>query len=563
MISALTKKEKYFFLGLLALGAALILINLGQHDIIGDDGTYAFRSIHYFDYMASIKQTTPIQWFGFRPWWSYLSFHDHPPIFFLINFIFLKILGISTLVSRLPTALAAIGSLAAIFFWMKEKSGTPAGLAALAALAVNNYFIWIGRIGLLEGIMILFLILGALYFERGFDKDEKNFFFAGIFLGLAFLTKYVVLFALPGFLIYALSKSRRAKWKTKGFWLGVAAFMIVIGPVLIYNFALFRARGHFDVQFADLFNQSHSDWTILSDRAKTLNLLSIGGTLSLLADGMSLPYALAALAALAYLLLRSLRGRQQLPLPALILISFIIFLAFVGGGDERWVSALSPFAAAIIGLAVAPYVKNRLIMAGAAAVGVWALIYSVNTNHLVKPLPEPFTKSQNLWVAHLGYNELDAWVRKKLEGKFADPTTEESVRRTWYRYIKPEAIDFTGEIDPAAVIRPIIVYDQNLNWFSSLWIFERWRLYKNFMIMNAEEFIKGLQDEESIEVVRQNFDDIYVISAGEEITSRASAKSPWTELALKPFKEAGTDPEVILDPYGRTAFAIYHLPIQR
>src|SRR3989338_6676715 len=102
----MTKTQKLLFVAILAIGAGFIFFRLTRADMLGDDATYALRSIGYFDYLASAEQTTPVQWFGYRPWWSFLSFHDHPPLYFLIHYTAFKLFGVSALAARVPTALA-------------------------------------------------------------------------------------------------------------------------------------------------------------------------------------------------------------------------------------------------------------------------------------------------------------------------------------------------------------------------------------------------------------------------------------------------------------------------
>src|SRR3989344_3374609 len=141
----MSRNQKLVLAGIVLLAAFLIFFRLTRHDILGDDGHYSFRAIGYFDYLGSLEQTTPVQWFGERPWWSLLSFHDHPPLVFLIQHIFFKLFGVSLLVSRLPAALAAVGSVLVLFFIGRKLGEINAGLFAAAALAVNSYFLWTGR----------------------------------------------------------------------------------------------------------------------------------------------------------------------------------------------------------------------------------------------------------------------------------------------------------------------------------------------------------------------------------------------------------------------------------
>jgi 4-amino-4-deoxy-L-arabinose transferase-like glycosyltransferase len=109
-------------LGIIVAAAFFLrLFNLGGQDMASDDVLYSFRSIGLVDYVASINlQSTPTTWFSERQWWQGLSFHDHPPMVFIIQWIFFKIGGINVWAARLPFAPAGTLSVFFLFFWAKN-----------------------------------------------------------------------------------------------------------------------------------------------------------------------------------------------------------------------------------------------------------------------------------------------------------------------------------------------------------------------------------------------------------------------------------------------------------
>ena len=136
--------SKYIIVGIVLLATLLRFINLGAQDMVGDDATYAFRSVGYFDHMVSQLQTTPLQWFEEAPWWVKLSFHDHPPLIFLIHFLFFKVSGsMSTVVARLPDALMGIASVWLVFLIGKRLWSRRVGEIAAFLLAVDPYHLWV------------------------------------------------------------------------------------------------------------------------------------------------------------------------------------------------------------------------------------------------------------------------------------------------------------------------------------------------------------------------------------------------------------------------------------
>src|SRR3989344_1007245 len=105
----LSKKQTWSLLiSILILAAFLRLYNLTSADVITDEALIAFRAIGYIDFFVSPYQTTPYEWFSDTPAWVKLSFHDHPPLIFLIENLFFKVFGVNVFSLRLPSGLAEL-----------------------------------------------------------------------------------------------------------------------------------------------------------------------------------------------------------------------------------------------------------------------------------------------------------------------------------------------------------------------------------------------------------------------------------------------------------------------
>ena len=252
--------EKQILIAILLLGALLRFWGLGSAEFFHDEGFYAFRSVGYLDYLQSDDQTTPIQWFkdGDLPFWTSLSFHDAPPLFFLVQNFFFRIFGDSLFAARLPSALAGIASIYLVYllgkrFFQSERTGQLVGILAALLLAVNHIHIWISRSSLLESLQI-FLILLNIYYFFVFLENPKKWKMFGLTLGLAFLAKYTSGFLAQVYGAYLLI-FKRDLLKKRELYLTLALAVILFSPVFIYNFYLYQAVGHFDLQFAYLFGQ--------------------------------------------------------------------------------------------------------------------------------------------------------------------------------------------------------------------------------------------------------------------------------------------------------------------
>src|SRR3989338_5227713 len=114
-MAKLKSRSFLWLLLILVVAGVLRFYQLGLADVITDEVLIAFRSIGYIDFFSSPYQTTPWEWFSDLPWWLKLSFHDHPPLIFLIQHWFFQLLGQNVIVLRLPFALAGIFSVFLFF----------------------------------------------------------------------------------------------------------------------------------------------------------------------------------------------------------------------------------------------------------------------------------------------------------------------------------------------------------------------------------------------------------------------------------------------------------------
>ncbi len=136
-----------------------------------------------------------------------LGYYDHPP---MIGWLLAPLAGVSEApwLMRLPAvlvpALVALAVRAALARWFEagEARASLAGLAVLLApLNVWNVLITT------DTPLVLFSAASTLAFARGAQKQSARWFFvSGIFLGLAFLSKYFAVLLGVAFLAYAALK---------------------------------------------------------------------------------------------------------------------------------------------------------------------------------------------------------------------------------------------------------------------------------------------------------------------------------------------------------------------
>jgi len=553
-------KSKNLLLLLLFLILLLAIIlrfwDLGRADVLTDEVLIAFRSIGYIDFFASPYQTTPWEWFSDIPSWARLSFHDHPPLVFLIQHLSFKLLGQNLIALRLPLVLAGIGSVFLLYFIGKKLFNQQIGLIASLFLAVSSYHVWISRIGLQESIVI-FLTLLCFYLFLQSLEDNQHWRW-GIGLGLALLAKYTAIVLVPIFGIYLLV-FKRSVFKDKRFWLAVIIAIIIFSPVLIYNLKLYQARGHFDLQFSYLFGQEVAEWQHLPGKIQAGNFSNrLQNLIPALAKGMMWPMFILFVASFffaAYKIIRKLFQDKTLDNSKSLLIASVIFfssLFLLVGPSKRFVSTIVPFAILLIAWFISQQkiiIKYGLII---FLVGI-EIFFVVNTLFTHYPIGRV-----NLTYSYVdvesynwGYNQLNNYLVQLLEDK--RPAITFPVKYQFLQEIKEKALTHAEQQgqEPASLL---LIYDSNMYNLATFWLFHRQLVYQAWPVVTAETYIEQGHDY----WLEQGVTDFYFfkIIDGKLVFPQLGGKTTGAEVLTDQLTDV--EPEIIKRPDGREVFAAYH-----
>ncbi|MCX6173823.1 MAG: glycosyltransferase family 39 protein [Ignavibacteriales bacterium] len=131
---------------------------------------------------------------------DYQPFWEKPPLFIWAQVLSMKIFGINEFASRLPNALIGIITLLVLFNIGKKVFNTEFGwtwcLVYLGSFLPLFYF----RSGIIDPMFNLFMFLSAYFIYKNYLPKNKNrtpILLAGVFSGLAVLTKGPVGFLIP------------------------------------------------------------------------------------------------------------------------------------------------------------------------------------------------------------------------------------------------------------------------------------------------------------------------------------------------------------------------------
>ncbi len=482
----------------LLLAGGLAFFRLSRADIQTDAGHYSLRGIGYLDFLATPRQGTPFLWYeGLPPFWTKLSFHDHPPVVFLIQHLFFLVFGVSDTAARLPFAVAGVLSVWLVYAIGAAVLNRSAGTVAAAGLAVATFFTWSSRVGYLEGVENAFILLAVWLFLRAL-RDERWFTPWGAGLALAVLAKYSALFLVPTFAGYLFAAQRQA-FRRRNFLFGCGIFLLLLVPLGYYNWQLFKLRGHFDVQLSgfipSMFAAAHRDWPLLFSTppmfTPLVNLRDLTRSLRL---AFSLPFAAALAVGLLGLIFRTLQDwRRRSLLLAFGCVSLLavftlkapelrylpitvpwIILGAVVGWRHWWESLPLPWRAR----SLAP------LMAAAIGVGAVELAFNFNTNHAMRPRGQVGWHYAAYREGNAGFSQLGSYLRARLaENPMFNP--------------RPVVPPSSHAVQTVAIDRgeDIIIFDAGLRWFSAVWYLQRYFVYHGTLVLHEQDlFNLKLQD---------------------------------------------------------------------
>lgn len=582
--------------GLLLVAAFFRFYHLERADMINDASTYAFRSIGYTDILMSDIQTTPLKWFGYAPSWSKLSFHDAPPLVFLIQHCFFNILGVNLTTARLPFVIFGILTVLVFYFFAKELYGRKTAFLASLFLAVDAYHTLSSQSGLLEPILLFFVILGLWFFKKGL-ADSKYLILAGLFFGLSLLCKYLALF-LPLFFLFVVfsDKKYRRIFRQKNFYLALIVFLIVVSPLLVYNYQMHQTRGHFDMQLALLLGQKQQDWTSISGRQIGASInQNFFGFFEAVKNSSVIVYWLF-LIGLFYILISPVRKSGVLNPTAffkkeaprkkpevlwnwlfngvkiifyrekkhlflgLILMSLLAFFGLVGS-SARYLAILPPFVFLVAAVFLMDLAKEfrkikYCIFTLIGVLIIYLAVFNFNSNQFA-----PIGKVNLAYSAYRednwGYNQLEKYWTAKYPGIYQLPP------------VKIKKIDDT-ELGknmpqiPELFRNNLLVYDGKMNWFAKEWYIYRWLVYWRAPFVSTDEFTELASREGGIEFLNSlSGKNLIFIKATEKsfLDPGENNVSVSAEFIEKRLLEQNFKPiDVIYNPKGEEAFRIYKIP---
>jgi len=499
--------RKNILIAILILAASLRLFGLSKGDVLGDEALYSFRAVGMMDFDEAEYQTTPLEWFDGRiPAWTSFSFHDHPLLVFFVQHIFIVLFGENNFAFRLPSALFGIAAIYLLYRIGTLLFSRSIGLLSALILAVTVNHVFISRVGLQESYVIFFLLLGIYFFLQSL-RQSVNFIYLGIAIGLGLLAKITAVILVPVIGTYLIF-FRPDCLRKKSLWIGAVLTLLIASPLVIYNLEMYRATGHFDFQFSYIFGQNPEVWKVAPGKEEIGALgVRVRNFFPNLYMGYSwLILGVFGVSAISFFI--QLKKGFALAFRRFAFLSltffYLILLFLFIGTSRRFLTMLAPFIAlssAVFLSAAAEkllVLKNKnvgtgIVIACSGLFLTFEIFYSVNSELLYTP------KGPLVWMHsdvgyenyNWGYNELDAYLKKELDGKM--PALTLDAKYQFLENVKNESLakDRREGKDPYPAL---IIYDGNIANIPQLWILDRLQIYHGWPVLKTETYLEFLNE---------------------------------------------------------------------
>jgi len=570
------KRNKAIFYGIFFFACALIFFRIGSFDSLNDGSHYSSRAASYTDYILPNNQTTPMQWFGEAPWWGVLSFHDAPPLVFIIQHAVFRLFGENTFTMRFPFAVAGLGSIVLLFFIVRKLHGEKTALLSAGILSISTFFIWSARIAYLEGITTFFILLAMWSFLLFLEK-EKYWFLFGVSLGLAFLAKYTAFFLIPFIFLYLIFSGRR-RIAEKQLLLSLGIAVVVFSPVIVYNILMYKTRGHFDVQFSHLFSAwmfeaAQKDWPILFTKQESstrifTNALAFFTEMKAM---FSFPWYVflfaSSIAGIVVAFWKKRNCKECIFFPLAFISIYVMFLFLPV--TTRYLPIAVPILAGIAGwmlmLIFQRGKKHKKVLAVALlALMAYEALYNVNTNIVFHAYGETSAHFSAERQKSLGFNELNEYLSQTWEDNAG-------FRRRARRILREEDLAFrVSDLNR----NNIYLYNFDIDWFGRVWYFQRNALYHGLMYVTDTEFGRAIGYDTNMFLYLKNSgvksvyyifgEDKSVLTPGFEVTGENAQYREFLRERFIEYIDSFGDGEVvkIQSPVGAHAFTVYSLNLK-
>lgn len=219
------KQWKFAFVAVLAVSASVFFVGLGTLGFLGpDEPRYAEVAREMFasgDYIST--RLCGCLWF------------EKPVLLYWMSAAGYHLFGVNEFAARLPSALAALSTVAFIFFALRRLSLARLGLAASLVLATSGIFIAYARVATPDMLLtaaIAAALLAALLFTRASGRARTLYWgISWLLMGFGMLAKGLVgfLLVLAILAVYLIVSGQLRSVRWRDLVVGIVVFLLAAG----------------------------------------------------------------------------------------------------------------------------------------------------------------------------------------------------------------------------------------------------------------------------------------------------------------------------------------------
>jgi mannosyltransferase len=340
---------------ILLLAAALRLSTLGLQSFWYDE---AFTPVHVL--RSSLGTTLH----------NVVHTENTPPLWYVLEWGFSRVLGTGVVALRLLSALAGIATVAVAWAIGSELAGRRAAIVTAMLVAVNPLFVWYSQEARAYGLFVFTASLALLCFLRAMRAPtSRRLVEFALAASLALLTHYFAVFLLIPMAIWLLWRAPRAIWA-----------LVLSGFVGLALIPLILSQGGHGTQWI-------GEWALASRLETIPQYYLTGYSGSPLGHGIEALVALLILAGVLYGLWSTLSRREERGAVIALTITAAgvltpVLLALLGAdylAPRNLVAAMVPLSA-LLAIVIAAQRTGRVGMALAGLLALTFLVLSVDVN---------------------------------------------------------------------------------------------------------------------------------------------------------------------------------------
>ena len=379
-MEALLKYQKWSWLLLLVLIYVFIFLKLDSfHVLLWDESYFA---VHATEMVLNDSWLLP--YYNGEP----INRGTKPPIQYLFQILFIKLIGVNELALRLPSAIAAAASVLIVFHYARSRFNDLVAWISSMVLLTTAAFIHFhtGRGMEADAMLALVMLIQVIVFSQYIKQQSQlTLILFGLTIACGFLVKSIAGFMfVPGFVIYMFIYERERMaglLRTSGLYI---AIVVALGLPMAY------------IAYRELAFPGFIDFIMERHVGRFSNELgyyqSAHYYIKLFTTPRFLIWTAPALASLYFAFMSKDKLSQEARLVAVIALSYFVLINIANTKYEHYVNPLHPLFAITIGF-MGYSIFRQLSLKNTAA--LLAIVFSI-------PCYMMFIKSQSNYIEPAG-----------------------------------------------------------------------------------------------------------------------------------------------------------------